>query len=399
VKVLAVCESPPTLDTHHGNGSTLISHHVLSRLPGSLELDLLWFADRAAEPSAEVLARASHVERLAVRPRALALPAMPFTSLPTATWQRSSPAALRSVVALAHDADVVYLHGLHTFAVADTVDAPIVANEIDPWSLYWAERARSRRGASAAYDRVQSRRARDLERRIARRAGALVVVNEADARLLEADTGAQVHAVPNGLDAPVPARDVGNQVDGPDPLRCVFAGTLDYPPNVAAARKLVADVWPQLRARVPDARLVIAGRRPTEQVLALSDAASGVEVMADVADLASIVATSAVAIYPGDFGRGTKNTVAEALALGCPVVASPSARRGLEDGPYLREGGDPAALAAAAAAWLLDPVGRAAAGRSGREAMGRRPTWDDVAARYADLLGAAVADPRGGRHR
>ena len=392
MRVLAVCESPPTLDPRHANGSTLISHHLLARLADDHELDLVWFADRPAPPSNEVLGRALRSEELALRGLGPALGAQPLTRFPVATWRRRSRAAVATVARLAADADVAYLHGLHTFGLLDALGGTsVVAHEVDPWSLHWEQRAATRTGAAAAYDRLQAARARRREREVAERAGALVVVNPDDAVRLSAVTGRPVEALPNGIDLGGSTAPLDDPMPRQDPHRCVFAGTLDYPPNVAAVRTLVGEVWPRVRAAVPDASLVIAGRRPTAEVADVASAAAGVEVRGDVPDLGEVLRSAAVAVFPGDLGGGTRNTVAEALLAGCAVVASPASRRGIGDGPFLRVGATSEELAAGVVTWLRDPEDRADAGRAAVAFAASLPTWDGTAATFDRLLRRAAA--------
>lgn len=386
MRLLAVCESPPTLDPGTANGATLISAQVLPRLADDVEIDLLWFADRAAEPSPELLARCRSVTRLPLRSTRAALAASPVTSLPRATWQRAGADDL--VRRRAADADVVYLHGLHVFSPAATLSAPVVAHEIDPWSHYWSERAAQTGGARGLYDRVQARRARRLEREVGAVAARYVVVNRDDAARLSAELGRDVDGVPNGVDL---ARFAPRREDEVDPDLLVLVGTLDYPPNVAAVTELCTQVLPRVRARRPQTRLVVAGRRPVAQVRAL--AGDGVEVLGQVDDVRDVYARGAVAVYPGALGRGTKNTVLEALAVGCPVVCSPEAARGLPPGEHLLLGADPEQLARHVLDLLDDPERRARVGQAAAAVAHALPDWDRVADTYEGLLRAA-ARPR-----
>lgn len=376
MRLLVVGESPPTTDAVGGNGSTMILAHVLRRLPEDVRLDLMYFADRPQPPDPAVLARAWRVTELPVRSSRLAMAAQALTRLPRATWQRSG---VRSLVhQAAADSDVTYLHGLHTFAAVPHLPGPLVVNEVDPWSDYWADRAQQRRGPAAWYDLLQAGRARRLEAATAARAQAFVVVNHADAERLRARTGGRVIAIPNGT-----ARAVADG-GGPEPATIAFVGTLDYPPNVEAVTRLVHGVLPRVRAAVPDVHVLLAGRRPVPAVSALAGA--GVEVLGGVDDVGSVFARAQVAVYPGRTGRGTKNTVAEAVGAGCPVVASVESARGHATGEHLRVGLTDEDLAREVTALLTDPV---AAGRA-RAACGAASTdfvdWDDVAVRYAELF-------------
>jgi polysaccharide biosynthesis protein PslH len=390
MKVLAVCESPPTLDPRHANGSTLISHHLLSRLSPDHRLDLAWFADRPVPPSVEVQQRAATSESIELRGLGIGVLAQAVATLPLATWRRSSAQAAGVVGRLAAGADVVYLHGLHTFGLLGACgNAPVVAHEVDPWSAHWRQRADARSVPGSLYDRLQAARAARLEAEVAARSHALLVVSPDDARRLARSTGSSsVVALPNGVRTPAPLTTEVKR----SARRVVFAGTLDYPPNVAAVRTLLDEVWPRVREGVPDAELVIAGRRPTAE-LETSVAASrgeGVKLLADVPDLSAVLRSAAVGVFPGDLGGGTRNTVLEALAAGCPVVTSTASRRGLDDGEHLRVADGPAEMAAEVVAWLRDDERRRLAAKAAVDAAERFPTWEETTERFEALLQAAA---------
>ena len=388
MRVLAVCESPPTLDPAEANGSTLIPAQVLPRLSADVEVDLLWFQDRAAPPDRAVLARCEVARALPLRPGRLALAAQAGTRLPRATWQRAGHSDL--VRRLGARADVVYLHGLHVFghAVAVAQAAPVVVQEVDPWSQYWRQRAHERRGPAAAYDASQARRAERLERQVAAVATEYLVVSHRDAEDLGRRLGRKVVAVPNGVERRA-AEAAGASAEECDLL--VFVGTLDYPPNVAAVHELATQVLPLVRRERPGARLLVAGRRPTDAVRALEGAA--VQVVGAVDDVHEVFSRAAVAVYPGRLGRGTKNTPLEALAAGCPVVATPEAARGLPQGDHLLLGREPIELAAHVLALLADDGRRRALRRSAAAAVRDLPPWEETASRYEQLLRGAASSP------
>lgn len=349
MKLLAVCESPPTLDPSASNGSTLIAAHVLSRLPVDVEICVVYFTDRVAAPEVSVTDRAVAVHALPIRDRPQAAAAQPFTRLPRATWQRTTSEAVALVSSLGREADVVLLHGLHTFGLAAAVGAPIVANEIDPWSDYWRQRALLRPRALRGYDIMQARRAERLERLMAASAAEFVVVSQADASRMSARLHREVVAVPNGVDfarRPVAPRELAQR------QTIAFVGTLDYPPNVAAAVALCRDVVPLIRRRRPDLRVVLAGRRPVAAVREL--VADGVEVHADVPDMWAEMAAAAVLVFPGTVGQGVKNTVTESITVGRPVVTSISSARGQHPGLHLVVADTPAEQAAAVLRLLDD---------------------------------------------
>ena len=108
----------------------------------------------------------------------------------------------------------------------------------------------------------------------------------------------------------------------------VFAGTLDYRPNIDAVEWLVDDMWPTVKARVPDAKLVVVGRSPT-QAVADAVARAGGELHGDVADIRPFYWGAAVAVSPIRLGSGLRNKQLHAMASRAPLVTTPTALEGV----------------------------------------------------------------------
>lgn len=165
-------------------------------------------------------------------------------------------------------------------------------------------------------------------RRVERRAAGgstfhAVAAGVADARALGAEW---IPILPPLVDGPSPAyrgAERGNDV--------LFTGTLDYPPNVAALRAWRALVWPSLVKRRPEARLVVGGRRPTPEVRQIVHDVRGVlvENFDRYADLAGRVA---VAVVPLTVASGMQIKLLDAAWAALPIVATPTAMRGVDLG-------------------------------------------------------------------
>jgi glycosyltransferase involved in cell wall biosynthesis len=109
----------------------------------------------------------------------------------------------------------------------------------------------------------------------------------------------------------------------------LFVGHLGYAPNKRAARRLAREVLPQLRRLCPDARLTIAGRGPNARLRRDLAACPNMTLVADPPDLSDIYRRADLVVIPLGEGGGSRIKVLEALALGCPVVASAKAVEGL----------------------------------------------------------------------
>lgn len=111
-------------------------------------------------------------------------------------------------------------------------------------------------------------------------------------------------------------------------IDAIFTGNLAYGPNVEAAIEICTRVAPAIRAQLPDARIVVAGRTPRPAVRAAC-AASRVTLLPDVDDVDELLRSSRVALAPVAWTPAANLKIMEALAAGTPVVAYRAAARQL----------------------------------------------------------------------
>ncbi len=265
-------------------------------------------------------------------------------------------------------------------AAADRV--PAVLDMIDCNPLEFARAARpARTWRARAWNMREAATAARHARRAVRGFGATVCVGASDAAWMARLGGRPVHLVPNGVALP--------DASAPQDARptVVFAGTLDYAPNVDAVVFAAAGIWPRIRGAVPGARWVVAGRRPVAAIRAL-DGRDGIEVRADVVNMTAELQAAWVAIAPMRTGAGLKNKVLEAWACARPVVLTPLAMNGLALPPghvgLVQEGA--AGMADAVVALLRDDTARERLGPAARDMVARDFTWSGAAGRLDALL-------------
>jgi sugar transferase (PEP-CTERM/EpsH1 system associated) len=191
--------------------------------------------------------------------------------------------------------------------------------------------------------------------------------------------------LPNGVDlnyfTPI---DVAREPD-----TVIFTGKMSYHANVAAALDLATRIMPQVWLSQPQARLVLAGKDPSPELLALT-ADSRVSVTGTVPDLRPYLARAAVAVSPIRYGVGIQNKVLEAMAMGTPVVSTPQAVSALQinAGQEALIGDTPQALAAAITRLLTESKLRAQVGRAGRQYVETHHDWRAVAGKLANVYRA-----------
>ena len=201
------------------------------------------------------------------------------------------------------------------------------------------------------------------DRRVARRARLLLAYSDRVAHVFRQRPA----AVPVAF--PVPPEPLPH-VDAPVAL---LLANWSWAPNRIALEWLL-DAWPSVRDRVPDARLVLAGRGdPSVGALA------GVRVIGAVEHSADVLADAAVLAFPCPPTSGPKIKVLEALAAGLPVVTTEAGVEGLAVPRDAVAVADRGGFADALVAALADPAGRAARAERARAA---------VAAAHAPLVAA-----------
>ncbi|WP_045758300.1 glycosyltransferase [Xanthomonas albilineans] len=116
----------------------------------------------------------------------------------------------------------------------------------------------------------------------------------------------------------------------------VFVGGFRHVPNVDAVRWFLQEVFPLLRARLPQVRFHCIGADIPEDLHRLGEATAGVELLGHVPDIAAYMDGMRIAVAPLRFGAGVKGKINLSMAHGQPVVATTCAVEGM----HLRHGQD-----------------------------------------------------------
>ena len=279
-----------------------------------------------------------------------------------------------------HGVRTVWAEGIELGDVAATAPTPAARLVV----IHEAARFSSGRVARGLTDRIvqvlDRSATRRQERRVTTRVDAVVAFTPRDAQAIDHRRASPIHVVPLGTDLPVDALDPEG-VEG----RVVFVGNFRHRPNVDAAERLVNDIAPILRGRLPDVEIRIVGANPPPGIVAL--VGPGVTVTGYVDDIAGELDRAAVVVAPIDRGGGTRIKVLEALAAGKAVVASPMAIEGLSGNVVeaLIVAEDDAAFADALERLLLDRHRRRALAVAARVWAERTRSWSTVAEAHLDL--------------
>lgn len=375
MRLLYVTESMPNRDPVFGDGSSMIPFEFLRNLPDDVKVTLVTFSGPVGLPE-EVRERCKAVHILSPRNRKLAFFRSFFGLNGLGKQERYTAKAKEIASRLSVESDATLIHGPHALPLAHHVQGPVVLQTVDPWSIRAGMDTAIARRLRPAY-RAREYLALRAERRLPPRAR-LLTVGAQDAVEWSSRLGRNVRSIPNGAEVAV-----RSGTRGDSPVVC-FVGSLNYGPNIDSAGVLINKVAPLVWQQVPDARFVIAGRRPAPAVLEL--AGPRVEVLANVPSVLDVFHAADVAVFPDEHGVGIRNSVREALAAGTPVVATPVAAREQEAHPLLTVEEDVGSIVERVVGYLAAPRTEH---RGSDEAAVR--TWDVVTQEYLDELRMAIS--------
>ena len=186
--------------------------------------------------------------------------------------------------------------------------------------------------------------------------------------------GVEVHVLPAPFDPELPAG--APRLEGDPPL--VVFGSAGWLPNRAGALWFLRSIWPEIHRRQPQARLHLFGMEDllaVDRVFGLGESAakrspSSVRTHPAPASSVEALAEGSVLVVPLHVASGVRMKILEAWARGIPVIATPTAARGLgaETGRHLHVADDAEAFATAIAE-LRDPPRRRAMVEAARDRL------------------------------
>jgi glycosyltransferase involved in cell wall biosynthesis len=390
-------------------GNLQRSHHLLRVAAELHEVHLVSLTQRAILPSSESVREACDALRPLVaslsvheipadRSRArwygLVVRAL-FDWRPYDELWFAQPTLHEAVAAL------VRSHGPFDLVHADTLSlwpnarraapAPVVVNHHNIESHIMRRRAeREPHPLRRLYFARDARKLARAEARVCPRAAMNLVVSDLDGqRLRQTAPGARVRVVDNGVDTAYfrPTAAPGRPGD------LVFVGSMSWYPNADAARFLVDEIWPPVRASDPSVRLTVVGPNPPPDLLASASGDERLTITGFVEDVRPFLDDAGIYVCPIRDGGGTRLKVLDALSMAKPLVATALAVEGLGLEPevdYLAAE-SPVDFVRQIGRLRRDPDLRARLGSGGRRLVQERYAWPAVGKKLAAAYDAALA--------
>jgi polysaccharide biosynthesis protein PslH len=174
--------------------------------------------------------------------------------------------------------------------------------------------------------RMEFKKMRAYEETTVQKFPHVVAVSENDRQLMSAWVDAsQITVIPTGVDLQQYKPDLSERKV--DPL-VMFIGAMDWEPNVDAVEFFCKEIWPAVRAQVPEAKFRIVGRNPVRRVQQF--AGDSIEVTGRVPAVIEHLHQAAVVIVPLRIGGGTRLKIYEAMAAGKAMVSTSVGAEGLD---------------------------------------------------------------------
>lgn len=206
--------------------------------------------------------------------------------------------------------------------------ATLIMDFMDVDSDKWAQYKKSHQWPLSLIYARESRLIANVEANVVKEFDHCLLITQTEVDLFQKIHGnvKNLTAIENGLDTDMfyPPTNLRQTVNP----YFLFAGVMDYAPNIDAVMWFIDWVWPTVINKWPSAKFCIAGMNPTEKIKKLQ-LKEGIEVTGFVDDIKPCFDKANIFIAPFRIARGVQNKVLQAFACGLPVIATSMGAEGI----------------------------------------------------------------------
>lgn len=271
------------------------------------------------------------------------------------------------------------------------VPAVLAHHNIESQLMY----RRSEREKGTFQRKYVERQARLLEKYEASTCGDFslnITVSDGDALLLrQICPGIDTCVVPNGVDTEYFQPHLGGER-----LDLVFTGGMNMFANRDAMEWFLQQVWPLIKRRTPEARMIIIGQQPSATVCRIAEMDSEVKVLGHVPDVRPWVAGAAVYVVPMRVGGGTRLKIVDAMAQGKAIVSTTLGMEGIEavEGVQALIADSPSDFAGRVVELLESRKDRCLLGAAARRLAEERYAWHGIGQRLCEAYESVAQENR-----
>lgn len=219
---------------------------------------------------------------------------------------------------------LIYCHLIRMSEYVKHEDVPKVLDYMDVLSVGMERFAGKWRGVFKLFAQWESKRLRLYEEAIQHSFSHSFIISKQDADLLPVTDRKKLSIVPNGIDAEYfhPAADGEEKV-----YDLVFAGNMNYTPNIESARYIVEQILPASAVLNLKLKVALAGAEPAAEVKRL--ASGNVTVTGWVDDIRPFFWQSHIMVAPMLINTGLQNKILQAMAMKIPCIISTMANNAI----------------------------------------------------------------------
>lgn len=279
--------------------------------------------------------------------------------------------------------DLIHAEMSYTLPYLPKHNLPVILVEQTIMSRIFAHQAKKdKRVWFRPFMQLDIAKMRYWEKHFWKKVNRVVTVSEEDAAVIKKIIpGLRVEVVPNGV-----GEDVSNL---PRKLHynrnILYMGNYKWIQNWEAAELLAKEVFPLIKKRVPEARLIIAGQSPTNEVKALAGLGEGIRVLAleddDFQGVVRAYLGAGLFVAPMYAPGGTRLKILAAMASMVPVVTTTIGAEGYgaTNGESILLGNTSNELANMAARVMKDQKLYSRIAINARHLVDRNFSWEPIA--------------------
>lgn len=296
--------------------------------------------------------------------------------------------------------DVVELQHLNTAAYRRWAGSvPVILREHNVEYKVWERQAQYASSMlERSYVSLVAPRVKAYEARVAPQFERCIVVSDADkVHLLNVAPTAKIEAIPSGVDAEY---FVPNDSIPEDPFSIVLTGAFGWLPKQRNLRVLLTDIFPRIKARLPNTTLTVVGQGAPREFHDLARKIPGVTLTGSVPDVRPYLHRAALALNYLESGGGIALKVLEAMAMRKPVLSNLLGCEGIRvrhgENVFLADGVE--AFAEAAVLLLQSPSMRQRIAEGGYQLVKQEYAWEQLAGRFQECYAAVLSERDAATH-
>jgi len=255
--------------------------------------------------------------------------------------------------------------------VKDLLQFEKTIDYMDAFSAAAMRRAETEKGLRKLFWKVEFSRVKNYERVIFDYFNHHSIISHQDRNLLAIPSNQNIEIVPNGVDT-----SHFKNLSLPKKYDLVFAGNMNYPPNIAAAIFLATEILPHVEIQFPNVTLLIAGANPSSEVLSLAN--EKITISGWMNDIRDAYCASRIFIAPMFIGAGMQNKILEAMSSELPVVTTSLAAEAFpeKNQSKLLEANTAFEFAKAIQYYLLNETAQVSDGKNNRHYVEEKYSWN-----------------------